>query len=138
MSSQRTKVNYNIARKTVTDAEMLIAAPTTLFTVTGLVEMIIFGRIKEAVTSGGACTLEVGIAGGTATLIAQAAKAALLANLIWKDATPVNPAALPASKLVENGADVIQTTGTTDANGGEIEYYCLWRPLAPGSKVVAA
>jgi hypothetical protein len=130
---------YRKATKTVAKAAMLIAAPTTLFTVTGVVEVIILGIIKTAVDSSGGLTLEVGIAGNTAALIAQAGKAALLVNTVWVDATPGNPQALPASQVLANGADIIQTTGTANADlTGEIDYICLWKPLSAGANLVAA
>lgn len=129
---------YRIARKTVDKTKMLSAGPATLFEVDGTVEVVIFGVISEAVDSAGALTLEVGIAGNTAALIAQTGKAALLINTVWKDATPANPEAMPAAQLVTNGADIIQTTGAADANAGIIEYVCLWKPVSAGAKLVAA
>jgi hypothetical protein len=44
---------------------------TTLFTITGQVAMRIFALCTGDLTSGGAATLEVGIAGNTAALLAQ-------------------------------------------------------------------
>lgn len=113
------------------------AGTTTLFTVTGEVEMIIVGYIDVAMT-GTSGTLSVGIAGTTAGLIAQATQAALLIDLLWVDATPAAIIAKPTGyKVVANGADVIQTAGGT-VTASTVTYYCYWRPLSSDGNVVAA
>jgi hypothetical protein len=129
---------YRKATKTVLAADMKIAAAKTLFTVTGAVEAIVFGRVKTTPTSLGALTLEVGIVGNTAAIIAQTALGHLVLNLPWVDASQANPHALPAALFIEAGADIILTTGTADAVLGEIELICLWKPISSNGKVAAA
>ena len=112
------------------------AGTVTLFTVTGEVEVIIAGYIDVAMT-GTLGLLEVGIAGATAGLIAQAAQAALLIDLLWVSATPATLVAKPTAKIIANGADIIQTAGGT-VTASTVTYYCYWRPLSADGNVVAA
>ena len=114
------------------------AGAATLFTVTGEVEVVVAGYIDAAVTSAGALTLEVGVAGATAGLIAQTGKAALLIDLVWVNATPAVLVAKPVVYVIANGADIIQTVGAGDATAGAVTYYCYWRPLSADGNVVAA
>ena len=115
--------------------------PTTLFTVTGDVIVRMFGVCTTTIV--GAGTIEVGVAGNTAALISQIADATdLAAGEVWNDATPteVKVAALtgiPASAIITNGSDIIETIGTANLTAGVIYYVCMWRALTPGSKVVA-
>lgn len=116
--------------------------PTTLFTVTGDVIVRVFGVCTTAVT--GAGTLEVGVAGNTAEIIAQVANTSTIAvNEIIVDGTVDDVSAAVFADvngpiLVCNSSDIIETLGTANLTAGEIYYTCLWRPISPGSKVVAA
>lgn len=107
----------------------------TLFTVTGNCLVTVFGICDTNLA--GAATIEVGVANNTAGLIAQIADATDLDDGdIWVDATPaVGVEALPGAKIVNDGADIILTIGSTDLTGGVIDFYCLWRPLSEGAKV---
>lgn len=113
--------------------------PYTLFTVTGDVLVRIFGVCTTLLTGTG--TLEVGVTGNTAGLIAQTTGTDIDANEIWSDASPSVGVDTLASVLgpyiIVNGMDIIETVGTADITAGNIYYVCLWRPLTPGSKVVA-
>lgn len=116
--------------------------PTTLFTVTGDVLVRVFGVCTTNITGQG--TIEVGVTGNTAGLIAQVANTEDIdANDVWIDnsVAEVGIAALaniPAASVIVNGLDIIETLGTANLTAGEIYYVCMWRPLTPGSKVVAA
>lgn len=107
----------------------------TLFTVTGNVLVNVFGICDTNLA--GAATIEVGVAGNTAGLIAQVADATDLDDGdIWVDATPaVGVEALPGAKILNDGADIILTIGSTDLTAGVVDFYCVWRPLSAGSKV---
>lgn len=130
---------YRKATKSVVAAQMLIAAATTLFTAHGDVEVVIFGKISVAVTAAaGALTLEVGIAGNTAALIAQTAKANLLADKMWAGTPAANPQAMPSRFLLASGQSIILTTGTTNADGGAIDFTALWKPISTNGALVAA
>lgn len=109
---------------------------TTLFTVTGAVAVRVF-----AVASGtdltGSGTIEVGIAGNTAAVIAQTAATAIDVGEFWYGTSPVTVGVLPA-QLILNATDIIQTIATNTVTAGTLTYYCLWFPLSQSASVVAA
>ena len=112
----------------------------TLFKVNGEVLVRIFGVCTTDLA--GAATLEVGVSGNTAKLIAQTTATSIDANDIWNDATPTavgldTLAAVTGPYLIVNGADIIETTASANITSGQIYYVCLWRPITPGSNVIA-
>lgn len=112
--------------------------PYALFTVSGIVEMRIFG-ICNTLLAGATATLEVGVAGNTAGLIAQTTATDIDANEIWLSATPgVLVQAFGAHPFIVNNASIIETVGTADITAGQIDYYCIYRPISDGATVVAA
>lgn len=108
-----------------------------LFTVTGIVAVRIFGVCGTDLTSGGAATMEVGITGNTASLIAQTTATGIDAGEIWIDNAPATVELLPSFSIL-NGTTVIQTIGTTTVTGGALTYYCVWVPISSDGNVVAA
>ncbi|TQF41166.1 hypothetical protein UNPF46_08580 [Bradyrhizobium sp. UNPF46] len=110
---------------------------TTLFTVTGDVIVAIFAVCTEDL-AGASATLEVGIAGNTAALIAQTVGTTIDLGEIWTGTNPPTVASMPADKILTNGTDIIQTIATANVTDGELTYYCLWVPLTAGASVVAA
>ena len=114
--------------------------PFTIFTVTGNVLV----RVLAICTTNlaGNATLEVGITGDTAEILAQVADAeAIDAGEIWHDATVdsgCKTSSVLAQKIIANGADIIGTVGTANITAGVIDFYCYWQPLSEGSSVVAA
>ncbi len=112
--------------------------PATLFTVTGEVLVRIFATCQTALVSAGGGTIEVGITGNTAALIAQTTAANILINTVWIDATPGTIQALPSDQVLTNGTDIIQTIATADVTAGVLTYYCFWSPLSSTGNVVAA
>lgn len=110
---------------------------TTLFTVTGTVALRLFAVCTSDLTSGGAATIEAGIAGNTAALLAQTTATGIDTGEIWVDTTPATVEALPALQIV-SGANVIQTIATTTITGGVLTYYCVWSPISSNGDVVAA
>lgn len=107
---------------------------TTLFTVTGVVAMRLFGICSVDLTGSG--TIEAGIAGNTASLLAQTTGTAIDAGEIWIDNAPATVELLPALSIVKN--DVIQTIGTNTLTAGTLKYYCQWVPISSDGNVVAA
>lgn len=109
----------------------------TLFTVTGNVLLTIFGVCDTTLTSGGAATIEVGVTGNTAALIAQGTGTSLADGEIWVDGTltRVGVGAVPAMQVLNDGNDVILTIGTATLTAGAIDFYCLWRPLSSDADV---
>lgn len=112
--------------------------PFDIFTVTGTVRMKIYA-ICTTNLAGAAGTLEVGVTGGTAKLIAQTTGTDIDAGEIWHDATPDSAVELDtvAPEFIVN-SDVIGTVGTANLTGGVIKFMCIWRPITDGATVVAA
>lgn len=115
----------------------------TIFTVTG--DVLVgpqFGICDVALTSGGTPTLELGVAGQTAILIAQIANATdLILDEIWQDATPTATAEALAAPdndfIIAAGQDIIMTLAAAALTAGDIDFYCFWRPLSPDGSVAA-
>ena len=93
-----------------------------LFTVTGTAMVRVFGVIAETLV--GAATIEVGVAGATAGLIAQVADATTLAT--------------GDILAIVSGIDIDIVVGTADVTDGQIVFYCEWKPISVGATVVAA
>ena len=115
----------------------------TIYTVTGDVQVQVFGVCQVLLDSGGAATVELGIAGNTAALIAQTTATDVDAYETWQDAAPeANPGNVDAAMadffVVANGADIILTVGTADLTAGDLDFHCFWRPLSIDGSVVAA
>lgn len=108
-----------------------------LFTVTGVVSVRLFAVCSGDLTSGGAATIEAGISGNTAALLAQTTATGIDSGEIWTDTGPATVEALPAGSLL-SGTDIIQTIGTTTITGGTLTYYCVWIPISSDGNVVAA
>lgn len=111
--------------------------PTTLFTVTGTVAVRLFGVISGTDVTGSG-TIEAGIAGNTAALLAQTTGTALDVGEIWIDNAPATVEALPTLQILTAGTDIIQTIATDTLNAGTLTYYCLWFPISSDGAVVAA
>lgn len=115
--------------------------PATLFTVTGDVILKIIAVCKTTVVGVATSTIEIGVAGDTAVIIAQTDPSDIDVNEIWHDATPDNSIELEtvaAERIITNGQDIIQTVANANITSGKIDYYCFWRPVSTGSNVVAA
>jgi len=110
-------------------------AAHTVFTVTGNVLVSCFAVCDTSIV--GAGTMELGVTGNTAGLIAQIANATTLDDGdVWVDAdTAVGVGSIPATKVLNDGNDIILTIGTADLTAGVVDFYCLWRPLSSGSSV---
>ena len=116
--------------------------PTTLFSVTGDVLARVFG-VCTVNLAGATATIEVGVTGNTAELIAQSTATDIDAGDIWLDGTVDDVRAatfsdVTANTLVVDGSDIIETIGTANITAGDLYYVCLWRPVTHGSKVEAA
>lgn len=125
--------NYNFTDDTGAQAAY------TIFTVTGDVRLSVYGVCKVACT--GAGTIELGVAGGTAEIIAQATAADLILNELWHDATPTTTRELidPTGRewIISGGQDVIFTVAGADLTAGDVDFYALWYPLSADANVVA-
>jgi hypothetical protein len=112
-------------------------AAHTLFTVTGNVLVSVFGVCDTTLNDAGAPTIEVGVTGNTAVLIAQSVAKSLADGEVWVDATMtrVGCGAVPTMQVLNDGNDIILTIGTATVSSGVIDFYCLWRPLSSDGKV---
>ena len=140
IDANRRTINSNEAF--VNESTWTFAAATTgavgahtLFTVTDNCLVSVFGVCDTNLA--GAGTIEVGVTGNTAGLIAQIADAEDLDDGDnWVDATPeVGLSALPAAQILNDGNDIILTIGTTAITAGVVDFYCLWRPLNSDSLI---
>ena len=141
--------NYLVATKTITFAggtENAIGDhdgtgdPATLFTVTGAVSARVYG-VASVAPVGDTATIEVGVAGGTAELIAQSTATDLAIGDVWLDASPTTKCESIANlteKIIGDGLDIILTVGTANITAGSITFYCLWTPISDGAEVAAA
>lgn len=114
----------------------------TIFTITGDVLLQVFG-ICDVALLGATATIELGVSGNTAILIAQATGTDLIADEIWHDASPtttIEQIDIDGARtfVVAGGQDAIFTIGTADLTAGDIDFYALWRPLSSDGLVVAA
>lgn len=118
-------------------------ATYTIFTITGDVALCVVGLCQVTLTSAGAPTIELGIAGNTAALIAQTAGLDLDQYETWQDAVPeANPGAVDLfggarQFVVANGANAILTIATADLTAGNIDFHAFWLPLSTDGNVVA-
>ena len=118
----------------------------TVFTVTGAVKIIVFG--KCSVNLAGGATLEMGIAGATAIFLPQTTDTDVDAGDIWlNNATPVAYYIIGESEAAAdnlpiyllNGQDIILTvTGGTNTTAGQVDFYAHWLPLSSDGNVVAS
>lgn len=137
---------YQVPRVALKSTGDLTAFGTTktLFTVTGDVLCKVGASVDVAVTStSGTTTLEVGIAGNTASLCVQDAvdNTAFDVGDSWSliTAADANGAQLADEwLLIGNGVDIILTGSVDDITAGDIDFYCQFIPLTSGSSVVAA
>ena len=110
-----------------------------LFKVNGDVLVRIFGVCTASLA--GAATLEVGVSGNTAKLIAQTTATEIDINELWSDTSPTvgvdTLASITGPYLIVNGADIIETTASANITEGNIYYVCMWKALTPGSNVIA-
>jgi len=116
--------------------------PYTIFTVTGdVLVAAVWGVCNTSLV--GAATLEVGVVGNTAKILAQITDATTLddGDLYTDDGTEAGADyVVPAGGWIalNDGADIIETTGTTNITAGQIDYYCIWAPVEDGAKVTSA
>lgn len=112
-----------------------------LFSVEGDVAVRLYG-VCTTDLAGSSATLEVGVTGNTACLIAQSTATDIDSADIWISATVTDVgakalASIPATVVITNGLDIYEKTATADITAGNIYYVCLWRPVTPGATVEA-
>ena len=119
------------------------AGTYALFTVTGAVKFSIIATCSETLVDDGVASLECGVAGTTAGIIAQIVNAPdLIAGEIWADATPtLKLDTLANSELnfvIADGADIFLTIAGANITDGTIDFNIIWWPLNSTGSIVAA
>jgi hypothetical protein len=112
--------------------------PSTLFSVTGLVEVSIFALVETDLAGAGA-TIEIGTETDTDGLIAQTTATDLDAGDIWHDASPDNTVELTSvitRKLVSEEIEI--KVGTANITAGKIKFIVYWSPISSDGNVVIA
>ncbi len=115
----------------------LDATATTddLFTVTGSVEVKVYGSITETLTSHGD-TISIGTADSVALLIAATAGNAPLSNGdTWTSATVAKSAAAPSTHIVDDD-NIGITQSATNLADGTVVVHVYWRALTEGASVI--
>ncbi len=116
---------YDIGATNLTVA----ASPILTFTVTGMVLIEFLGGFCRESLVGATATLEVGVVGDTAGLIAQTTATDIDLDDVWVDATPTAAVDIVVvNKLVS--ANVVLTVGTATVTDGLLDIVCLWRPMS--------
>ena len=110
-----------------------------LFYVTGPVFLLLVGWCTEDLV--GAATIEVGIAGATAALLAQVANATTVdADMAWfADNAPSDMEVVSTYGGAFFGGDktIILTIGGAEITDGELSFSCFWTPLDTTGNVAA-
>lgn len=110
-----------------------------LFTVTGTAKVKIYGVVTTTLV--GAATLEVGVAGATAGLIAQVANATTLAagDILTNASTAtLVPCGIPSDFAIVKDIDIDLKVASTTVTAGRITFYCEYIPISAGATVEAA
>ena len=114
--------------------------PFNIFTVSGTVLMKVIGIVETTLV--GAATIEVGITGDTAAILAQVANASTMAiGEIWHDATvdkKIELTSVMVENIVAGSNDIIGNIGAANITAGAIRFICLWKPLSKDGHVEAA
>ena len=110
-----------------------------VFTVTGTVRVRVFGVVETDLV--GAVSIELGVTGSTAALIAQCADATGMdVGEIWHDAAvdaKVEAATVAPEKIIGNGMDMILTVGG-NITAGAIRFFVAWMPISEDGMVTAS
>jgi hypothetical protein len=131
-----------ITKKSVTFSNVAgggAVGTVALFTVTGMVVAKVIGICGVDLV--GAATLEVGVTGSTALCLAQIANATTLdVGEIYANNTPATFVAVSDTVPPENvvTTSIFATVGATNITAGQVDFYCIWRPISDDGNLVAA
>jgi len=116
--------------------------PYTLFTVTGDLVIAGFWGVINTNLAGATATVEVGVPGNTAAILAQELATDMLDGGLYVSTTvAAGIASLPTSgawQVINDGADIIETVNTSNVTAGQIDYYCIWAPVEDGARLISA
>jgi len=108
-----------------------VAGTITIGTVTGRI-LITHGSIYCSTTltdATAASTLELGVAGNTAAIVAQTTGLDIDSGDYWRDATPEVLTA-PAITDVNVASDIILTVASDTVTAGVLEFSFMWLPMS--------
>lgn len=108
---------------------------TTLFTVTGTVSCNVFAICSADLTGTG--TIEVGVAGSTASLCGQQAATAIDNHEVWHNGNLAIAQNVATNQHIVD-QNIIQTIATNTVTAGTLTFYCVWTPLSANGNVTAA
>lgn len=118
------------------------AGTFALFTVTGAVLVRVIAECTDSLIEGvGGGTIEVGISGSTAVIIAQTTSTTIDVNEIWHDATSdsdIEALSVMSDFIIVGASDIFATIAAQTITDGTIIFYCFWTPLSSDGLVVAA
>jgi len=110
-----------------------------LYTVTGAVLLRLVCICTEALVEGvGGGTVEVGIVGATANLIAQTTSTNIIAGEVWHDNAPdseIEDISVMVGRVIGDGNDIILTVGAQDVTDGTLALAAFWTPITAGATV---
>ena len=106
----------------------------TLFNITGPCIVKVIGYCSANLDGSG--TLEVGMVGNTAVLIAQTTGTNIDLGEFWIDNSPAVYESDFTGKMI--ATDIVATVGTDTLTAGTITFYCYWSPMDYTSKITAA
>lgn len=115
--------------------------PYTLFTVTGDVVIQAFWGVCNTSLTGTSATVSVGVLGNLGAMInPKTATDVDDGSIISTSTNTFGAGAVSSSNLiaVNDGADIIETTGIANITAGQIDYYCIWAPAESGASLVSA
>lgn len=101
----------------------------TVFTVTGAVLITELVARCKTLLAGASATIELGVAGNTAALIAQTTATDIDAGEFWQDSSP-EAGVSPAVTMKAVTGNIIATIGTADITSGVLEITAYWKPLS--------
>lgn len=117
-------------------------AAHSLLTVTGDCVLSLFGIVNTTLTSAGAPTISAGSAANVAAILGVTTAVNLADGDVWVDTTDTRvdfgPLVAANEFVCNDGADVIINILVATITAGQIDFYCLYRPLESGASVVAA
>ena len=117
--------------------------PASIFTVTGTVRASIVAVCTTNLTFDANATIELGIAGSTASIITTTdlTVEGLAAQEIWHDATPdseIEASSVIRDYIITDGNDIILSCGVANTTAGVIRFDCFWTPISADGNVTAA
>lgn len=116
--------------------------PYTIMTVTGDCILAAFWGVINTDLTGATATIEVGTVGNTAGILAQELATDMDDGAVYVSGTVADGVGSLATSgawmVINDGADIIETTATANVEAGQIDYYCIWAPAEDGAKITSA